>query len=102
MTPADSITSRPWFVCPSWASVVPLLADVIAYPGAHEESTDAARAELLRLAQALDDWNERAPRLRALLASVACNIEDGNTADARIELAEARCLLDGEPEEGTP
>jgi hypothetical protein len=100
MNTAESITARRWFICPTWAGVVPLLADVIANPHAHEESGDAARAELLRLAQALDEWNRRAPRLRALLASVACNIEYGNTADARIELTEARSLLaDFQPNE---
>ena len=25
MTPKESTTARPWFICPSWAAVVPLL-----------------------------------------------------------------------------
>lgn len=102
MTPAESITARRWFICPSWAAVVPLLVDGIERPGQHDERADAARAELLRLAQGLDDWNERAPRLRELLARVLDCIEDGEPRLATTHALRALRLLEGKPEEAAP
>jgi len=64
METTDSITARPWFVCPSWSAVTPLLIDVIARNGDYGDESAAARAELMRLAAAMDCWNNRAPIIR--------------------------------------
>ena len=45
MTPAQSITSRPWFICPSWAAVVPLLLHPLTTAPDSEEAADFARLE---------------------------------------------------------
>lgn len=57
MTPDKSIESRPWFVFPTWTGVLPLLIDAIER---QTDGADAARAELLQMAKALDDCNTRA------------------------------------------
>lgn len=97
MNTAQSITARPWFICPTWAAVVPLLADVLGRPEAHEESTDAARAELLRLAQALDAWNERAPRLREHLTAALERLDEGEPRMAEDLLRAALKTLEATP-----
>jgi hypothetical protein len=56
METKDSITARPWFICPSWTAVMPLLLDVIARNGDYGDESAAARAELMRLAAAMDTF----------------------------------------------
>jgi len=64
METKDSITARPWFICPSWGAVMPLLIDAITRNGDYGDEAAAARAELMRLAAAMDGWNNRAPIIR--------------------------------------
>lgn len=99
MTPKESTTSRPWFICPSWAAVVPLLAHAIATDPESDEAA-AAAAELQTLAAGLDGWNEKGPRLLAALREIVALYEadpdDLETMDKGAKIArEAVALLEG-------
>lgn len=76
METKDSITARPWFICPSWAAVMPLLADAIARNGAYGDEAAAARTELMRLAAAMDAWNNRAPDVRNRIIAALERIDE--------------------------
>ena len=43
MKPTTSTTARPWFVCPNWQTVVPLLCDSLTRTGDYLDGADAAR-----------------------------------------------------------
>jgi len=86
METKESITSRPWFICPTWASVVPLLVDAIARTSDHGESADAARAELLRLARFVDEQNERMASLREIAQGAIDSLDDDEFSMARLKL----------------
>jgi len=73
METQDSITARTWFICPSWTAVMPLLADAIARNG---DEAAAARAELMRLAAAMDAWNNRTPIIRNQITAALERIDE--------------------------
>jgi restriction endonuclease len=76
METKDSITARPWFICPTWAAVMPLLADAIARNGDYGDEAAAARAELMRLAAAMDAWNNRTPIIRNQITAALERIDE--------------------------
>ena len=76
METKDSITARPWFICPSWAAVMPLLIDAIARNGDYLDEAAAARAELMRLAAAMDAWNNRARIVRNQITAALERIDE--------------------------
>jgi hypothetical protein len=76
METKDSITARPWFICPSWAAVAPLLADAIARNG-----DEAARAELMRLAEGADQWNKNEQETREALRWFLNQLADDSAID---------------------
>jgi hypothetical protein len=86
METQDSITARPWFICPSWAAVMPLLADAIARNG---DEAAAASAELQRLAAAMDAWNKRAPDVRNRIIAALERIDEGEPRMASVMLQHA-------------
>ncbi len=89
METQDSITARPWFICPSWAAVMPLLADAIARNGDYLDEAAAARAELMRLAAAMDAWNKRAPDVRNRIIAALERIDEGEPRMASVMLQHA-------------
>jgi hypothetical protein len=89
MKTAESITARPWFICPSWAAVMPLLIDVIARNGDYGDEAAAARAELMRLAAAMDGWNKRAPDVRNRIIAALKRIDEGEPRMASVMLQHA-------------
>lgn len=102
METKDSITARPWFICPSWTAVMPLLLDVIARNGDYGDEAAAARAELMRLAAAMDNYSNAAAALRSLHLAVTMRptgsgglshaersaLDHARTALASLEVAE--------------
>jgi hypothetical protein len=76
METKDSITARPWFICPTWTAVMPLLADAIARNGDYGDEAAAARAELMRLAAAMDAWNNRTPIIRNQITAALERIDE--------------------------
>jgi hypothetical protein len=76
METKDSITARPWFICPTWTAVMPLLADAIARNGDYGDEAAAARAELMRLAAAMDAWNNRARIVRNQITAALERIDE--------------------------
>ena len=76
METKDSITARPWFICPTWAAVMPLLIDSIARNGDYGDEAAAARAELMRLAAAMDAWNNRARIVRNQITAALERIDE--------------------------
>jgi hypothetical protein len=89
METKDSITARPWFICPSWSAVTPLLFDVIARNGDYGDEAAAARAELMRLAAAMDAWNKRAPDVRNRIIVALERIDEGEPRMASVMLQNA-------------
>ena len=75
---------------------MPLLADAIARNGDYgDEAAAAARAELQRLAAAMDAWNKRAPRLLDHLSSALDLMDDGECRAAHVRIANALRTLRG-------
>ncbi len=81
METKDSITARPWFICPSWAAVMPLLADAIARNGDYGDEAAAARAELQRLAEGADQWNKNEQETREALRWFLNQLADDSAID---------------------
>ena len=94
MTPKESTTARPWFICPSWAAVVPLLLHPLTTAPDSDEAA-AAAAELQNLARGLDQWNEKAPELLRLLGLICTSAENDENEDAHTLATRARLLLEG-------
>jgi hypothetical protein len=94
MKTANSMTSRPWFICPTWAAVVPLLLHPLTTAPDSDEAA-AAAAELQRLAEAIDQWNTKGPELAALLARIRDALEDDEPRAADNLAARALALLEG-------
>jgi hypothetical protein len=93
METKDSITARPWFVCPSWSAVAPLLADAIARNGDYGDEAAAARAELMRLAAAMDGYVNAVAALRRLHLAVTMRPTGGLSHAERAALDHARSTL---------
>jgi hypothetical protein len=69
---------------------MPLLADAIARNGDYgDEAAAAARAELMRLAAAMDAWNKRAPDVRNRIIAALARIDEGEPRMASVMLQHA-------------
>jgi hypothetical protein len=93
MKPTTSTTARPWFVCPNWQTVVPLLCDSLTRTGDYLDGADAARNELQRLARTVDGWNARADDLMASIRGALDLMEAGDHIAAHQRMANALRLM---------
>jgi hypothetical protein len=95
MSPDQSTTARPWFICPSWAAVVPLLVHTIATAPDSDEAA-AAAGELENLARGLDQWNKRIPEALRLLERLRDCLDDDEVRQADILAATIQLTIKGE------
>lgn len=95
METSTSTTARPWFICPTWAAVAPLLVDAIARRGEHLDAAGAAEAEILRLADGLDRWNRAVPAALADLDAALRLYEEGDAIAASRRISRAAATLRG-------
>lgn len=93
MKPTTSTTARPWFVCPSWQTVVPLLCDSLTRTGDYLDGADAARNELQRLARTVDKWNARADDLTNSVREALDLMDSGDHLAAHQRIAHALRLM---------
>lgn len=94
MTPKESTTARPWFICPTWAAVVPLLLHPLTTAPDSDEAA-AAAAELQNLAAGLDLWNTKAPELVQLLRASLEALEAAEYSRGHDLAGQALRLLEG-------
>lgn len=77
---------------PGWFAILPILAQAIERQ--QEDAASAAYEELSRALQALDSWNDAAPRLRAALVAALDAVNRAELDRAAQHLAHAIRELD--------
>lgn len=95
MNTSQSTTARPWFICPSWAAVVPLLVHTIATAPDSDEAA-AAAGELETLARGLDQWNKRIPEALRMLERLREFLDDDEIKRADTLAAAIQTTIKGE------
>jgi hypothetical protein len=83
-------------LAPTWSGIAPLLIESIARHGDHPDPSMDAYAEVLRMANAIDEWNRRAPALVELLCEARECLRDGECIMAEDNIRRALNLLEGD------